>query len=61
VGASSRPHLPITVRGPDGVDLKIPRWMIDPAAGAVAVSPVALLPLGVLRAVADRFASAEVL
>jgi hypothetical protein len=35
--------------------------MIDPAAGAVAVSPVALLPLGVLRAVADRFASAEVL
>jgi hypothetical protein len=29
-----RSGLPITARGPDGIDLKIPRWMSDSTAPA---------------------------
>ena len=59
VSASRNAQLPITVRGPDDVDLKIPRWMTDPAAGRLEIAAVAVLPLDVLRAVAERLAPAE--
>ena len=52
VRAPRRVELPITVRGPDGIDLKIPRWMTEPPAGAIQISDHATLPIEALLAVA---------
>ena len=49
-------ELPITVRGPDGLDLKIPRWMTEPDSGDIALSEVATLPLEALRTVLELLA-----
>jgi hypothetical protein len=35
----------VTVRGRDGIDLNIPRWMTEPAAQRFAVSDVATASL----------------
>src|SRR5205814_794511 len=51
VRASRYPEIPITVRGPDGVDLKIPRWMTEPAAERFAVTNVVVLAVEALRTV----------
>lgn len=52
VSAPRRVELPITVRGLDGIAIKIPRWMTEPAAGAVQISELAALPIEALLAVA---------
>lgn len=57
VSAPRRPEFPIIVRRPDGIDLKIPLWMTDPAAARIELSHAAVLPVEVLGAVADRVAS----
>ena len=51
--------MPITVRGPDGVDLKIPRWMTDPSAGDLVLSDTATLAVAALRAVTELVATHE--
>ena len=51
VRTSRHAHMPITVRGPDGIDLKIPRWMTEPATSEVALAAVATLAVEALRAV----------
>jgi hypothetical protein len=53
VSSSRRKELPITVRGPDGNDLKIPRWMTEPAAGRMQVSELATLAIDALRNISD--------
>jgi len=57
VSAPRRAALPITVRGPDGLDIQIPRWMIEPAAGSIVIASTATLAIGVLRAVAALLAA----
>lgn len=51
---SRHADLPVTVRGHDGVDLNIPGWMTEPAAHTFAVSDVATLSAGSLRATGER-------
>ena len=49
VHAFRHAEIPIAVRGPDGMDLKIPRWMTEPAASGFAVSDVAVLAVEAWR------------
>ena len=59
VRVGRRAEMPITVRGPDGVDLKIPRWMTDPSAGDLVLSDTATLAVAALRAVTELVATHE--
>ena len=54
-----RVDLPITVRAPDGVDLKVPRWMMDPAAEALQCSEQVALSLAAIRAVIELVAARD--
>ena len=54
-----RLDLPITVRAPDGVDLKVPRWMTDPAAEELRCSEHAALSLTAIRAVIGLVAARD--
>src|SRR5262249_37524305 len=56
ISIPQRAELPITVRRPDGTDLKIARWKLEPGAGAVALSEVAAVELTALRTVAAMVA-----
>jgi hypothetical protein len=56
VAASRRAALPLTVRGPDGLDIRIPRWMTEPAAGHMVLASTATLAITALRAVAELLA-----
>ena len=49
-------ELPVTVRGPDGLDLKIPRWMAEPGSSEIALSEVATLPIEALHTVSELIA-----
>ena len=59
VCAPRHAHLPITVRGPDGLDLKIPRWMTEPAARRFALAAAATLAIEALRAVSEWLTTHE--
>jgi hypothetical protein len=51
VAIPRRPDLPVTVRGADGTDIKIPRWMTEPAAADIAILSPAVVAVEALRVV----------
>jgi len=42
--AARRPDFPVTVRAPDGYDLRVPSWMLGPTA-RVEISPVVVIAI----------------
>lgn len=57
VAVPRRPDLPVTVRDTDGADLKIPRWMTQPASADISISNSTVIAFEALFAV-DRLVSA---
>jgi hypothetical protein len=59
VSMPRRRELPITVRGPNGVDIKIPRWMTEPLARSIVQTDEATLAIRALHRVCELVAKHE--
>jgi hypothetical protein len=57
ISSPRRTDLPITVRAPDGVDLKVPRWMFDAAAETIHIDHTATPAVDAIRRAAALLTS----